>query len=391
MAKKTGPVSSRARQASRGTASIDEIAAEVNKEHGAGTMLRASQAKGLVAGRALHIPTGSLAYDLALGGGLPVNKWTEAVGRESAGKTTFAFKAIAKNQASNPEFTALWNAAEDFDYLRAEQCGVDLDRIMLLEENVMEIVYEKIVDAVRRRAVDMAVIDSAPQLITFVEDEDAPGGQKIPPGAKLTNSFMRQVNKATKRSLVDPGDRPFTGLFINQWRSKVGVVFGDPRTTPLGEGKNYMFWARVEISRDDWIRENDRLLGQSIALNVFKNKQAPPREAAVADYYFRDRGPIRAGDYDTGGELLNLGLMFDVVEKAGSTYRYDGASFRSKAAFTASVLGEPALFARIEEEIRASAHRRENPRAAVTPVLEVVGGRKSGTGGTRVPRRNRGA
>lgn len=365
MAKKVGPVSSIAQRESRGTATIDEVALEVNKAHGAGTMMRASEAKNLAAGRKLYLPTGSLAFDLALGGGLPVNKWTEVVGRESAGKTTLCFKAIAAAQEKNPDFTALWVASEDFDGARAEKCGVDLERVMLLEENVMEIVYEEVVKVTRKRSADIVVIDSAPQMITFVEDEDAPGGQKIPPGAKLTNAFMRQVNKATKRSLIDPTDRPITGLFINQWRSKVGVMFGDPRTTPLGEGKNYMFWARVEVSRNEWIRDgkDGPVLGQKISMNVFKNKQAPPREGGVVDYYFRwkdDTGLVRSGDYDVADELLNLGLAFDVIGKGGSTYTYENVKFAGKQRFAEGVLSEPTLRAAIEAAIRAEAHRREH-------------------------------
>jgi recombination protein RecA len=164
-----------------------------------------------------------------------------------------------------------------------------------------------------------------------------------------------------------------TGLFVNQWRNKVGVMFGDPRTTPGGLQKNFYFWARLEVVREEMLIERDKngngrgALGQRIQINTFKNKQAPPRDAGSADYYFRpkyeDSRLVLPGDYDLGRELLNLGLVFDVVTKNGSMYAYGNASWRGEYAFSQAVMAEPALYAAIESDIRADAARRELPVA----------------------------
>lgn len=364
-------------RAARTDASIDTIAGEVNRKLGAGTMIRASAADRELAVR--RLTTGSLGWDLALGGGWPVNKVSEVVGRESAGKTTAVYKTIAANQALNPDYTVLWVASEDFDFDRAETCGVDLGGIMLFEENVMELVLDKVVEVCRARAADMWVIDSYPQLITMKDDEQTLDGSTVSAAPKLVNYFMRQVVKAMKRSLTDRNDRAITGLFVNQWRSKI-TMFGDPRTTPGGEGKNYSFWTRVEVSRDEFIespKEDPRgHLGQKINLHVFKNKQAPPRDSATVGYYFRDKdasGLIGAGDYDLPDELLNLGLVYDVIEKSSSSFSYGNITWRGKQAFAQAVLEEPALFAAIDADIRRAAVLAETParrRRQLAPVEE---------------------
>lgn len=302
----------------RDNRSIEVISAQVNKDLGPGTVVRGSD----MIKPPKRLSTGSLWWDLALGGGWPQNAWSEVIGFESSGKTTGAMHTIAFNQKLDPKFTALWAAAEPFDAEFAKAIGIDLNRLWVLEENTMEIVYEKVTEYVLERSVDMAVIDAYPSLVTESEDVAHIGDMQVSPGARLTGKFMRRATKATKRSLIDPTDRSFTGLFINQWRQKI-TMFGDPKTTPGGIGKNFWFAARVEISRADWILDEDKYaVGQTIKLNAFKNKSARPRLEGLCDFYFAEYDGHEFAEFDHAGEVYKLCTALDVVERRGNTYYF---------------------------------------------------------------------
>jgi recombination protein RecA len=334
----------------RNNRTIEQLAVETNRKLGEGTIVRASDMIALPK----RMSTGSLWFDLALGGGWPANAWSEIISLESAGKTALALNTIAHNMNKDPKFTALWCAAESFDAEYARSIGVDLKRLWVLEENTMEIVYEKTLEFVEERSVDMAVIDAYPSLVTEAEDVAFIGDAQVSPGARLTGKFMRRATKATKRSMVDPHDRPFTGLFINQWRDKVGLVFGDTRTTPGGKGKNYWFAARVELTRTDWIKdEADFAVAQSIKLNVFKNKSAPPRREGVCDFYFADFDGHTCGDFDTAGEVYKLCTGTGVVERRGNTYYWGEQKMAtSQRELEARIRSEEDLCASLAQAIR---------------------------------------
>ena len=147
--------------------SLQSIIASVKKKYGDGSIVRGSDVREMIP----RITTGVLSYDLMLGGGWPVNQWSEIIGEESSGKTAMAFKTIAANQALDPEFCAMWIAAEDFVPEYAKAIGVDLDRLWIVENNIMEQVYDLAIRALDNRAVDMIVIDSLPALVPDAEAE----------------------------------------------------------------------------------------------------------------------------------------------------------------------------------------------------------------------------
>lgn len=268
-----------------------------------------------------RVTTGSLAFDLAMGGGFPANNWTEVVGQESHGKTTMVLKAIAANQKRNPDFSVIWVAAEPFDDSLAEMCGVDRDGVFLIETNIMEEAYQHLIDAMDDRAADMFVLDSYPALVATQEDEKDMEGYTMG-GAKVTNQFIRKATKAGKRSLTDPDDRPFVGIFINQWREKIGVMHGDPRTTSGGKGKNYWCYCRLDVKRDEWIVNSAKeKVGQAIKIVVMKMKGARPQQIGVTDYYFADHDDFTAGEYDVFKMTVNLAVLFDVIQRSGSGYK----------------------------------------------------------------------
>jgi RecA/RadA recombinase len=143
--------------------------------------------------------------------------------------------------------------------------------------------------------VDCVVIDSLPALVPSSENEKEMEESTVGRTALLTNKFFRKVGKASKRSLTE-SERPFIGIMINQWRSKIGVMYGDPRTTPGGLGKDYAFFTRIEIKRDDWVEvgtgQEKHRVGQTIKIRTLKNKSAPPGSTALVDFYFGTGGPM---------------------------------------------------------------------------------------------------
>lgn len=307
--------------------SLSSIIASIQKKYGDDIIVRGSEVKEELP----RITTGVLAFDLMLGGGWPVNQWNEIIGDESSGKTALAYKTIAANQAVDPEFTALWVAAEEYVPEYAKAIGVDLDRLWVVETNIMEQVYDLVIRVMDSRAVDMVVIDSLPALVPGDEAEKAMEEFTMGLGARLTGKFFRKASKAQKRSLVHD-DRGCTGIMINQWREKIGVMWGDPRTTPGGKAKNFHYFTRVEVKRDEWLKVKDETVGQSIKARTMKNKTYSPNKSAVVDFYFSSTGGFNFGDFDTIKDMLNIAASVDIITRAGAYYSYKDQRWQGKEA-----------------------------------------------------------
>ena len=304
-----------------GNAELLKVINKINKKFGEDTIIRGED----IIDTHGRMTTGSLSFDVALGGGWPVNQWHELIGEESNGKTAVALKTVAANQERDPEFTTVWVAAEEWVPSYAEMCGVDLSRVYVISTNVMEEAYEAVVQLTESKSVDCIVIDSLPALIPLAEDEKEMDGFTVGRGALLTNKFFRKIGKASKRSLTE-NERPFIGIMINQWRDRVGVMYGDPKTTPGGKGKNYAYFTRVEVKRDEWIdagtgQEKYRV-GQTIKVKTIKNKSAPPSQTAFMDFYFGTGGIVDRGQYDFAKEIVAMGIINKVITRAGAYYRY---------------------------------------------------------------------
>ena len=311
------------------TGDLAKVFNAINKKMGDDTIVLGSEITQM-GGR---LTTGSVAIDVALGGGWPSNQWHELIGESSNGKTALALKTIAANQKNDPEFTTVWVAAEEWVPGYAEMCGVDVSRVYVVSTNIMEEAYEAVIKIVESKAVDCIVLDSLPALVPGAEDQKEMEEATVGRGALLTNKFFRKVGKASKRSLIRP-ERPFIGLIINQWRSKVGVMYGDPRTTPGGLGKDYAFFTRIEVRRDEWIEagtgQEKRKVGQSIKVRVIKNKSAAPGQVAVVDFYFANGGDLNAGDFDFAKEVVAIGILNKVITRAGAYYRYGESQWQGQ-------------------------------------------------------------
>lgn len=313
---------------------------DINRKLGTDTVVLGSDM--VVPGR---YTTGSLSLDVALGGGWPANQWCEVIGAESAGKTACVLKTVAANQRLDPDYVTFWLAAERYDEQQATALGVDNSRVLVSPNQNMEEALGLLVTAAQSKHATCLVLDSYPALIPGEEDERSIADVTVSPGARVFNRFIRKVGKASHRD-VRGSDPSFHGIIINQYRDKIGGFspHGTPQTTPGGNGKNYFFYARVEVKRMEYIVEKRPGLkepvkvGQKIRFTTIKNKSAAPQQRAEVDYYFRGApflGFFR-GDYDTGKEYVEMGKLFGVV--TGSTWlNYAGEKFNGKAAMAARV------------------------------------------------------
>jgi recombination protein RecA len=191
-------------------------------------------------------------------------------------------------------------------------------------------------------------------LVPSAEDNKEMEESTVGRGALLTNKFFRKVGKASKRSLVAP-ERPFIGIVINQYRMKIGVMYGDPRTTPGGLGKDYAFFTRTEVRRDEWIEsgtgQEKRRIGQSIKARIIKNKSAAPSQVATVDFYFSEGESVPAGEFDFAKEVVAMGIINKVITRAGAYYRYAGRQWQGSDAMLSSIREEIDLKETLERDV----------------------------------------
>lgn len=317
-----------------------KIVAQLNKRFGDNVVVLASDIRSDTIPR---ITSGSTTLDYVLGGGFPGNQWNELIGEPSHGKTAVALKTIAANQRKDPNFTTVWVAAEQWVPEYAAMCGVDTERVIVIETSVMEEAYQAVIEFAESKSVDAIVIDSLPALSPAPEMEKDMSEMTVGKGALLTNKFFRVVGTAMKRSLVED-ERPVLGLIINQYRMKIGVMHGDPRTTPGGEGKNYAFFTRCEIRRDEWIETgtgNSKVrIGQRIKVRTLKNKTAPPQRVAYFDFYFAEGGACEPGEYDFAKEIASLAVVMGVIDRKGGWFYYNDRKWQGIDSVIASIREE---------------------------------------------------
>jgi recombination protein RecA len=328
-----------------------KVMAQLNKRFGENVVVIASDIRGDLIPR---ITSGSTTLDYVLGGGFPGNQWNELIGEPSHGKTALALKTIAANQAKNPEHTTVWVAAEQWVPEYAEMCGVDTSRVIVIETSIMEEAYQAVIQFAESKSVDAIVIDSLPALSPAPEMEKDMSEMTVGKGALLTNKFFRVVGTAMKRSLVED-ERPVLGLIINQYRMKIGVMHGDPRTTPGGEGKNYAFFTRCEVRRDEWIEvgsgTNKVRVGQRIKVRTLKNKTAPPQRVAYFDFYFAEGGACAPGEFDFAKEVASLAVVMGIVDRKGGWFYYGERKWQGIDSVIASIREEVDLKEAIEKAV----------------------------------------
>jgi recombination protein RecA len=285
------------------------------------------------------VPTGSLGLDIALGiGGLPRGRIVEIYGPESSGKTTLALHVIAEAQ-KNGGVCAFVDAEHALDPVYARKLGVDLDDLLISQPDTGEQALEITDTLVRSGAVDVLVVDSVAALTPRAEIEGEMGDQLPGLQARLMSQALRKLTASISRSntLV---------IFINQIRMKIGVMFGNPETTTGGNALKFYASVRIDIRRVGQIKEREEVIGNVTRVKVVKNKVAPPFKQVEFDILYGE-GVSKAG------EMLDLGVKSNIVEKSGSWFSYNSQRLgQGKENARQFLKANPDVATEIEEKIR---------------------------------------
>lgn len=286
------------------------------------------------------IPTGILPLDVALGvGGLPRGRIVEVYGPESSGKTTVTLHMIAEAQ-KNGGIAAFIDAEHALDPVYAKKLGVNIDELLISQPDTGEQALD-IVDAlVRSGAIDIIVVDSVAALVPKAEIDGDMGDQVVGMHARLMSRAMRKLTGFISKSRT-------VAVFINQIREKVGVMFGSPETTTGGRALKFYSTVRLDVRKTDKIMQGQEMIGNRTKVRVVKNKVAPPFKTAEFDIMYGE-GVSRVGT------VLDIATDFDIIEKSGSWYSYDGSRLGQGKENAKKALKEKLeLAAEIEEKVRA--------------------------------------
>lgn len=308
---------------------------KIDKDFGKGTIM-------MMGDKAVSdIPTissGSIALDYALGvGGYPRGRVIEIFGPESSGKTTLAIHAIAEAQKQGG-IAAIIDAEHAFDRTYAEKLGVDVETLLISQPDNGEQALEIADHLIRSGAIDIVVIDSVAALTPKAEIEGEMGDSKMGLQARLMSQALRKLTANISRTNT-------CCIFINQLREKIGVMFGNPETTTGGNALKFYSSVRVDIRRISQIKEGDESTGNRTRVRIVKNKVAPPFRKAEFDIIFGE-------GISKTGEIIDLGVDYDIIKKSGSWYSYGETKLgQGREAVRALLIDNPELSEELEAKI----------------------------------------
>ncbi|HEX7057881.1 MAG TPA: recombinase RecA [Bacilli bacterium] len=288
-------------------AALEMALRQIEKQFGKGSIMKLGENAHM---QVETVPSGSLALDIALGtGGLPRGRIIEIYGPESSGKTTVALHAIAEVQKRGGQ-AAFIDAEHALDPLYSKNLGVNIDELLLSQPDTGEQALEIAEALVRSGAVDIIVIDSVAALVPKAEIEGEMGDSHVGLQARLMSQALRKLSGAISKSKT-------IAIFINQLREKVGVMFGNPETTPGGRALKFYSSVRLDVRRVESIKQGNDVVGNRTRIKVVKNKVAPPFKQADIDIMYGE-GISREGS------IIDIGTELDIVEKSGAWYSFDG-------------------------------------------------------------------
>jgi len=309
---------------------------QIEKQHGKGTIMRLGDEATM---NVPSISTGSIMVDYALGvGGIPRGRVTEIYGPEASGKTTLALHVIAEAQKAGG-YAAFVDAEHAFDPRYAKNLGINTDELLVSQPDSGEQALEITETLIRSAALDVIVVDSVAALVPRAELEGEMGDSHMGLQARLMSQAMRKITGIINKTRTSV-------IFINQIREKIGVMFGNPETTSGGRALKFYSSVRMDIRRIGSLKQGDEVVGNRTKVKVVKNKVAPPFKVVEFNIMY-GKGISRMG------EILDMAVECDIIEKRGSWYRYDGEPIGQGSDNAIEFLeSDPELTDKIEKQIR---------------------------------------